>query len=303
MANGHVEIHDPFSNPNSLHSSTRCGPKSTSDTDSMADTVEFRLLMAYAKRRRPEKESSTHDTPTSLSSGTDANGSSPQTPAMTKKEEKRKKKRKKGWKSIFSCIKPQTGAEEPSPMNANQPDVDDRCGDVDDRCGDVFFIPQVEGEDELKDLAGKLTNIADEIPFIPPEIETDSPTDVNVEKTIGLLLRESGDRLNEKELKDAAIATELFWDYSFFKLLMTTLLTRMGLRTPNPDSPGPKASPKSQIAVTCEVTSRLSALNTLPSNRLLDHGARYLQHYYSSWAQQQGGYEEAFYSDDEDDIQ
>ncbi|XP_078098870.1 uncharacterized protein LOC144512159 isoform X2 [Sander vitreus] len=288
MANGHVEIHDPFSNPNS-------GLKSTSDTDSMEDTVEFRLLMAYAKRRRPEKESTTHDIPTSLRDGTDANGSSPQTPAMTKKEEK-KKKRKKGWKSIFSCIKPQTEAEEPSPMNANRPDVDDRCGDV-------FFIPQVEEEDELKDLAGKLTNIADEIPFIPPEIETDSPTDVNVEKTIGLLLRESGDRLNEKELKDAAIATELFWDYSFFKLLMTTLLTRMGLRTPNPDSPGPKASPKSQIAVTCEVTSRLSALNTLPSNQLLDHGARYLQHYYSSWVQQQGGYEEAFYSDDEDDIQ
>lgn len=39
-----------------------------------------------------------------------------------------------------------------------------------------FLLAQVEGEDELKDLAGKLTNIADEIPFIPPEIETDSPT-------------------------------------------------------------------------------------------------------------------------------
>ncbi|KAF1372174.1 hypothetical protein PFLUV_G00262440 [Perca fluviatilis] len=290
MANGHVEIHDPFSNPNS--------PKSTSDTDSMEDTVEFRLLMAYAARRRPENKSSTQDVPTSLRGGTDANGSSPQTPGVTEKEEKkRKKKWKKGWKSLptlFSCIKPQTGAEEPPQNNVNQRDVDDRCGDV---------VSISEEEDELKDLAGKLTNIADEIPFIPPDLETDSPAvDVNVEKTIGLLLRESGDRLNEKELKDAGVATELFWNYSFFKLLMTTLLTRMGLRCPNPDSPGPKASPKTQIAVTCEITSRLSALNTLPSNRLLDHGARYLQHYYSSWVQQQGGYEEAFYSDDEDDI-
>ncbi|XP_034719766.1 apoptosis facilitator Bcl-2-like protein 14 [Etheostoma cragini] len=291
MANGHVEIHDPFSNPNGLHS-----PKSTSDTDSMEDTVEFRLLMAYAKRRRPQKEASPQDIQTLPRGGTDANGSSPQTPAMTEKEaKKRRKKRKKGWKSIFSCIKPQTGEAEPCPMNVNQYDVEDRCGDC--------RVAEVEEEDELKDLAGKLTHIADEVPFIPPEIETDSNNDVNVEKTIGLLLRESGDRLNEKELKDAAISLDLFWDYSFFKLLMTTLLTRMGLRTPNPDSPGPKASPKTQIAVTCEVTSRLSALNTLPSNRLLDHGARYLQHYYSSWAQQQGGYEEAFYSDDEDDSQ
>ncbi|XP_042372891.1 apoptosis facilitator Bcl-2-like protein 14 [Plectropomus leopardus] len=82
-----------------------------------------------------------------------------------------------------------------------------------------------------------------------------------------------------------------------------TLLTRMGLRSQNPDSPGPKASPKTQIAVTCEVTSRLSAVRSLPGSQLLDHGARYLQHHYSAWAQQQGGYEEAFYSDDEDDIQ
>ncbi|TDG96556.1 hypothetical protein EPR50_G00229820 [Perca flavescens] len=292
MANGHVEIHDPFSNHNS--------PKSTSDTDSMEDTVEYRLLMAYASRRRMENKVSTQDVPTSLRGGTDENGSSPQMPAVTEKEgKKRKKKRKKGWKllpNLFSCIKPQTGAEEPPQETVNQHDVDDRCGDM-------VLISEVEEEDELKDLAGKLTNIADEIPFIPPDLETDSPTvDVNVEKTIGLLLRESGDRLNEKELKDAGIATELFWNYSFFKMLMTTLLTRMGLQSPNPDSPGPKASPKTQISVTCEVTSRLSALSTLPSNRLLDHGARYLQNYYSSWVQQQGGYEEAFYSDDEDDI-
>lgn len=79
-----------------------------------------------------------------------------------------------------------------------------------------------------------------------------------------------------------------------------------------------------------QVTSRLAAANTLPMNRMLYHGARYLQDHYSSWAQQHGGYvrttinthariffqedfqnkglffssvpqEEAFYSDNEDE--
>eukprot|EP00064_Thunnus_orientalis_P015622 superscaffoldBa00002932_g15677 len=111
-----------------------------------------------------------------------------------------------------------------------------------------------------------------------------------VEKVIGLLLRESGDRLNERELKNASIAAELFRDYRFFDTLITTLLRRMGLWTPDPDAPGPQMSPKTQIAVTCEVTSRLSAVDTLPMNRLLGFGATYLQNHYSSWAEQQGGY-------------
>lgn len=39
-----------------------------------------------------------------------------------------------------------------------------------------------------------------------------------------------------------------------------------------------------------QVTSRLSAVNTLPMSRMLDHGARYVRDHYSSWAQQEGGY-------------
>lgn len=300
MSNGHVVIHDLLSNQNGLSGST--DPlRSTSDTDSMEDTLEFKLLMAYAKRRRPKKESPAQDSQTLANGGTDANGSaSPQVPAKTEKEEennkkKKTKKRRKGLKllRLLSCVKPHTEDEEPS-QNIEKPSAGDfRSGGTKE--------PKVKEEDELNTVASKLTKIADDIPFIPPEIETDAPQDVNVERVIGLLLRDAGDRLNEQELKDANIAAELFWNYSFFEKLMKALLTRMGLRSPNPDSPGPTGSPKSQIAVTCEVTSRLSAVSSLPRNRLLDHGARYLQQYYSSWVQQLGGYEEAFYSDDEDD--
>ncbi|KAM6896179.1 uncharacterized protein PEZ65_021324 isoform 2-T2 [Lycodopsis pacificus] len=298
MANGHVKIHDPFS---SMDGTT--DPKPTSDSDSMEDTVEFRLLMAYAKRRGPQRKSPQKESPSQdvlLSGGLDGKeSSSPQTPDKTEKE-KKKKRRMKRWRlNIFSCIKPQREDKEPRQIHEMLPDCDNRCGPV---CEEEEEQQQEE-EDELKEAANKLTKIADEIQFLRPEIEPDSPEgeDENVEKMIGLLLRDAGDRLNEKELKDAAIATELFRDYSFFKLLMSTLLLRMGLKSLHPDSPGPKASPETQIAVACEVTSRLSAVNSLPRNRLLDHGARYLQHYYSPWVQQQGGYAEAFYSDDEDD--
>lgn len=294
MANGNVEIHDPFSNQNGHAGSKDCDHKSTSDTDSMENTVEYRLLMAYAKRRRTTEESPTPDTPALVNGGTDANeSSSPQTPDKTEKGETkkdRKRKRFKRLRRIFSCIPSRTSDEEPYQMNLKPND------DVRD-----LVLRGVTEEDELKEAASRLAKLADEIQFLPPEIETDSPEDDNVERMIGLLLRESGDRLNEKELKDAAFAKDLFLNYSFFKLLITTLLERMGLKSPNPDSPGPKAATETQIAVTCEVTTRLSAVDTLPRNRLLNHGARYLQHYYSPWAQQQGGYEGAFYSEDEDD--
>lgn len=306
MANGHIEIQDPISNQDPT-SHTDC--KSTSDADSMDDSVEYRVMMAYAQRRR-RKTSTESPKLVAQNGGLDSNGtSSPQTPAKAEneapeKEEEEKEEKKKGGKKIwrhlpkiFRCIKPQTTDEEPQKPQKTPESPDD----VVVRCGD-FPEDDVTEDDQFDQVASRLTEIADEIPFTPPEVESDAPDD-EVEKVIGLLLRESGDRLNERELKNASIAAELFRDYRFFDTLITTLLRRMGLWTPDPDAPGPQTSPKTQIAVACEVTSRLSAVDTLPMNRLLGFGATYLQNHYSSWAEQQGGYEAAFDSEEEDDVQ
>ncbi|KAK5849044.1 hypothetical protein PBY51_008719 [Eleginops maclovinus] len=296
MANGHMEIHDIFENHTGLNSTINCDAKATSDSDDMEDTMEFRILRAYAKRRRPKTPSSTQQTPTLVTSGTDLKKHSPQT-EMKDKKKRKKRNRLHIFPKLFSCIshrKSQGRLESPD----MSPDLS-VCRSF-EPSPTIFDNEPMEVEEEV---ASKLKDIADEIPFTLPEIETDSPEDNNVEKMIGLLLRESGDRLNERELKDSGITPELFLDYNFYKTLITALLLRMGLRSPNPDSPGPKASPKTQIAVTCEVTTRLSALDTLPGNRLMGHGARYMQQFYANWAQQQGGYETAFYSEDEDDIQ
>ncbi|XP_039995771.1 apoptosis facilitator Bcl-2-like protein 14 [Xiphias gladius] len=302
MANGRVDIHDIFSNQNDLKSGTDGDPTSASDTDGMEDTVEFRLMMAYAQRRRPKKdaESPKQDCPVKLNGNADANGtSSPQTPAKTGTElteettKKKKKKKRRGWKGLL-CIKPQPDDDEPHQRPEAQCCASDRYA--------YFQDDEVIEDNELKDVAFQLTKLASEIPFTPPDLETDAPDD-EVEKLIGLLLRESGDKVNEQMLKEVKIAKELFHNYSFFKTVITTLLMRMGLRTSNPDSPGPCASPKAQIAVTCEATRRFSTMDTLPTSRLLGFGARYLIEHYSSWVQEQGGYDAAFQSDDEDEIQ
>ncbi|XP_060885635.1 apoptosis facilitator Bcl-2-like protein 14 [Labrus mixtus] len=293
MANGHVEIYDPISNQKNLKSSTDCDPKSTSDTDSMEDTTEFRLLMAYAKRRHSKKEGE----PKLVDQcGLPGNG---EITTKTVEDEPEKKKKKKGWKRlqrILSCISPRTKLTEHSSA-AGKPDVYFRSG-----------VPRDDPKEEarLEEAVSRLSKIADDIPFIPPDVETDSPDDV--EKIIGLLLREAGDRLNEEDKELQQTISRILWNYDFLERLISTFLNRMGLLPSSWDTPGPQTSPKKQIAAICEVTSRLTAADTLPMNRLFGHGARYLQKHYSNWEKELGKYEEAFYSegedeDDEDDEQ
>ncbi|XP_047431518.1 apoptosis facilitator Bcl-2-like protein 14 [Mugil cephalus] len=277
MTNGHIEIYDPLSN--GLTGSPEPTSPSDSPESSMEDTVEYRIMMAYAQRRRPQKKVASPGGRDEDVNGGDANGTapsavSPEKEGLTEEKTKNKKKKKKGLKGLvnfFSCVKPQTKDEEPQ----KTPDDDDLvCVRAFQSEDDVS--EKGDAEDQLGNVADRLTEIAEEIPFIPPEIETDNEEN-EVERVIGLILRESGDRLNERELRNANIAAELFWNYSFFSKLISGLLMKMGLKSLNPESPGPKASPKTQIAVMCEVTSRLSAVDTLPTQRLLDHGARYMQ--------------------------
>lgn len=308
MPNERVEIHDPLANHNGVSAHDL---KPASDSRSMEDSAEFRVMMAYARRRRRKTgdRSPAPDSPEVVSNGTAVNATTPsQTLVKTETEEteeKKKKKQKKKKKrlnlrTIFRCVNPRTDDDEEPERTHDEPNnVNNRClspsaGSVRESGGEE----EEEEEHQLEEVASRLTELADEIPFIPPDLETDSEEN-EVEKMIGLLLRDSGDRLDQR-MKDANISMEIFQDYGFFRMLMNTFLSRIGLRSPDPDAPGPQASPKTQIAVACEVTSRLSAINTLPMSRLLNHGARYLQDYYSSWVQQQGGYEAAFEDDDEE---
>lgn len=113
MANGHVEIHDPFSNKNVASSDT----EPTSQPTSMDNTVEFKLLMAYSQRRRPKPRfQGPMDPP------------SPQKDGEVKTERKRKRKGVKGVFRMFNCIKPPIKNDEPSEPASTGSEPEFRCG-------------------------------------------------------------------------------------------------------------------------------------------------------------------------------
>ena len=143
MENGKVEIHDLFSNQNDLKNGTEGDTTSTSDADSMQDTVEFRILMAYAKRRRPTEDTELpkQESPGALIGSGEANGtSSTQTPVEmeTESTDKKKKKKKKktmqikkkmrGWKSLL-CIRPRPDDDDELNQRPKEQNyISDRCG-------------------------------------------------------------------------------------------------------------------------------------------------------------------------------
>lgn len=105
MENGPVQIHDPFAG-------------------SMDNTQEFRLLMAYGKRRRLKKVSDDGLVLEAQMGDLHPTGaSSHQKPVDNGKKEVKMKKKRKGGKAlsrIFPCIKREGPAREP--------DVEYRCG-------------------------------------------------------------------------------------------------------------------------------------------------------------------------------
>lgn len=135
MANGLVQIHDPLSNHNDR--TCRTDQDSDSDTENMKDMEEYRIMMAYAKRRRVMDK---RDLPIAGSlpsppAGSDSNGTSP---AKTEQDVKVKKNnRRKGLKrltSIFGCIKPQNEELPESSDGEDRPvdKVEVRCALVED---------------------------------------------------------------------------------------------------------------------------------------------------------------------------
>lgn len=123
MANGHVEIHDPLAKNNVASSDA----DPTSQTTSMDDTVEFRLLMAYSQRRRPRTQPKVNfcgqmDPP------------SPQEDREVKMEVKRNRNRKgvKGVLRLFTCIKPRVKNDEPSEPASVGSAPEFRCGTFSD---------------------------------------------------------------------------------------------------------------------------------------------------------------------------
>ncbi|NWU67964.1 B2L14 protein, partial [Pterocles burchelli] len=121
-------------------------------------------------------------------------------------------------------------------------------------------------------------------------------------QTIVSLLRESGDRLEEKMKKDTFFYA-LFEDmltYTFFERITDSFLENV-----SPDSTNKPASQVqcTKVAFTMEVATRLAAVDNHPMNLVLGFGLKYLREHFKPWIQDQGGWEKALTSLDQEEVE
>ncbi|KAL7827938.1 hypothetical protein AOLI_G00310900 [Acnodon oligacanthus] len=201
---------------------------------------------------------------------------SPKTPVPS---DKQKKKRSK-FQKFLRCIQPAKEGDGPTIENKGRQLASDTLGP----------------EQEVDDIVNRLTEIADSVHLLSSEIESDSSDDI---ERIVEILREQGDKLNEQIEKNHVLMEILQrkLTYNYFKNITTDYLIRL-----SPEELPPKREPeKAQIALVCEITRRLKIMDRHPMNRVLGFGAKYLQEFYSQWANAQGGYGKVFSTDDDDE--
>ncbi|XP_076153084.1 uncharacterized protein LOC143136315 [Alosa pseudoharengus] len=263
------ETHEPMANGHT-------GEEGGMGPGTPEDSMELRILMAYAKRRRPsdkrlQRQLSITKPSVTPSATTEANNDSQNTPP----------KKKKWYRKLPSCLRSKT----------KDPDLQPDLSDDESRPQPALLG---DPETESDKVAGKLTQLSTGVPFLQGDLETDCPEDIVQE--LAKLLRDSGDQLNEKIKNDKALHDRLVrsFDYGLFSRITTAFLGKLNLSSVPSEE-------EAQIAMTCEVATRLSTMDTLPVSQTMGFGARYLKDYFSPWVQQHGGWDKVFESDEEQD--
>ncbi|XP_074725625.1 apoptosis facilitator Bcl-2-like protein 14 [Strix uralensis] len=121
-------------------------------------------------------------------------------------------------------------------------------------------------------------------------------------QTIVSLLRQSGDRLEEKIKKDR-VFHQCFKDmlsYTFFERITDMFLEDVSADSTN--EPGGQVQ-VTKVAFTMEVATRLTAVDNHPMNLVLGFGLKYLREHFRPWIQDQGGWEKALTSPDQEEVE
>ncbi|XP_067284623.1 apoptosis facilitator Bcl-2-like protein 14 [Pseudorasbora parva] len=216
-----------------------------------ADSLEFRLLMAYTRKRRPTDTRLQQDIP-------EREPSSAEPSEKISKEKGKHRKKRLRFSFFTKCIKPKTD-------------------DTHEKQPAVLDSDSIVKVDEMESMVSELTKISDSMHFTPCEIESDSD---DVVQRIAELLRVHGDELSEKIKADKALheALQSSFKYGFFKKVMDAFCRSIAtdLATEQKDQ-------KVDVALICEATSQLYGVTYHPMNRVMGFGAKYLQEKYSKW--------------------
>ncbi|NXO54363.1 B2L14 protein, partial [Aramus guarauna] len=121
-------------------------------------------------------------------------------------------------------------------------------------------------------------------------------------QTIVSLLRQSGDQLEEKIKKDAFFhqCFKGMLSYPFFKRITDTFLEDVSADSTR--EPGGHIQ-CTKVAFTMEVATRLTAVDSHPMNLVLGFGLKYLREHFKTWIQDQGGWEKALTSLDQEEVE
>ncbi|XP_051474230.1 apoptosis facilitator Bcl-2-like protein 14 [Apus apus] len=141
----------------------------------------------------------------------------------------------------------------------------------------------------------------DDIDSLPGGSEGKEHEDKIIQEIVSLLRRE-GDRLDEKIKKDKVLYQHFkeMLSYPFFKKITDSFLE--GVVADSTTKPGDQLQ-CTKVAFTMEVAIRLTAMDNHPMNLVLGFGLKYLREHFKPWIQDRGGWEKALTSLDEEEVE
>ncbi|KAM9579626.1 apoptosis facilitator Bcl-2-like protein 14 isoform 1-T2 [Guaruba guarouba] len=121
-------------------------------------------------------------------------------------------------------------------------------------------------------------------------------------QTIVSLLKQAGDQLEEKLKKDSGLYQHFkdMLSYTFFERITDSFLE--DISADSTTEPVGQVQCK-KVAYAMEVATRLTAVDNHPMNLVLGFGAKYLREHFRPWIQDQGGWEKALTSLDQEEVE
>uniref|UniRef100_A0A4W3HYF4 Apoptosis facilitator Bcl-2-like protein 14 n=1 Tax=Callorhinchus milii TaxID=7868 RepID=A0A4W3HYF4_CALMI len=279
------------------------------------DSVEFKILMAYAKRTLPlDKVSQLNAADKEIV----LNGAFGETEEMVNDSGKRekngkdktrsenharksKRKKKSGWRRcIPQCLRAEAN-EYASPVAQVQEESGGDAMPLSSYPDIIYERPQEhEVEPQFNEIAEVLQEIIDSkltgfkfrlLRSTSLEVDSEDEEQRAVDQIVKILTT-SGDNLNE-EMKNDPQFSKIFGkipSISLFKKVMDCVI-QVALPEETSSEAASKENGKlNQIAFVMHATTKFAALGNHPMARVMGFGAKYLQENYCTWITEQGGW-------------
>ncbi|KFQ46417.1 Apoptosis facilitator Bcl-2-like 14 [Nestor notabilis] len=293
--------------------------------DDERDCIEYKILLAYAQRRlsaskygkllknedtffrrKVQKSSSLVRRQLKIDHPRDIDGSSLrvfcqglviQSQGNTQKETKYLR----GRHLPFPC----SGAEPPTASlqgghRAHFSDFENqsknlRQGESQHQTNKLAKLVTSRSQEPPSDVSSKISDLTD-------GSEGEKCDEEQIIQTIVSLLKQSGDQLEEKVKKDSGLYQHFkdMLSYTFFERITDLFLE--GVSADSTSEPEGQVQCK-KVAFTMEVVTRLTAVDNHPMNLVLGFGVKYLREHFKPWIQDQGGWEKALASLDQEEVE